>query len=575
MAKTRTNAEPICEVVIKYDLFDLPTAQHKAGLAGLLLQIGSMRDRKVAADCIPEILEQTPTTAIVRFTEKSVQGIFNDLYDASVEKVEVKSKWQGQEPIDTIEVEEIDPETKKPKKGKRFVYEVVQPRGHFLKQHLPEMDPKKDWHKLWRDMLWAIPRGNPNARIPFQQRSRNEPCKDGRTMWSELVKVEEKRQKNQFHMSEVAGSLWLGAQAVNAEAIPFEGRAEQNLLLYFWPLTTLIFVPQQIDSEGESEFVGYVLAIPEVADLENFQADYLELLHNLGGDIRGFRPAEAIIDLPAQGALAFLEHLARLAEQTVSKGQLHYSVSSIEFLHLVKIGNNIKSMAAGRVAPDSDLLRKYREIVGVKGKPPPYRNPLFRRGLLLALLNDQTWHEPMASLLAERPWPFFIRSERSPTHMPWFWQDAATQFAQLFQRHHESLKEYDEMTSDSKALQPETPLPLLIHRLVQAYINRRTEEKSGKKWEDFKDKKIKDEKTGKERIDIPADYREAREKLASGIFLEMRSRREQEFVDHFTGTFCSVKQYLPEEDFRIVAEALLTQPEKVKTLTLLALSANS
>ena len=53
------------------------------------------------------------------------------------------------------------------------------------------------------------------------------------------------------------------------------------------------------------------------------------------------------------------------------------------------------------------------------------------------------------------------------------------------------------------------------------------------------------------------------------------SRREQDFVDHFTATFCYVKQFLPEDDFRVVAEALLTKPEDVKTLTLLALSANS
>ena len=106
-------------------------------------------------------------------------------------------------------------------------------------------------------------------------------------------------------------------------------------------------------------------------------------------------------------------------------------------------------------------------------------------------------------------------------------------------------------------------------------MNRKTEDKSGLKWENFKDKRIKDERTGRERVDVPPAYREAREKVASGTFLEMRSRREQAFVDHFIATFCSVKQFLSEEDFQLVAEALLKQHENVKTLTLLALSANS
>ena len=59
-------------------------------------------------------------------------------------------------------------------------------------------------------------------------------------------------------------------------------------------------MPQQINNDGEREFVGYCLAIPEVADLELFCEDYPELLHNLSTEVKGFRPAEAVIDLPAQ-----------------------------------------------------------------------------------------------------------------------------------------------------------------------------------------------------------------------------------------------------------------------------------
>jgi CRISPR-associated protein Cmx8 len=99
---------------------------------------------------------------------------------------------------------------------------------------------------------------------------------------------------------------------------------------------------------------------------------------------------------------------------------------------------------------------------------------------------------------------------------------------------------------------------------------RKTEEKTGLEWD-----KIKEKKTPEGKIDVPKEWSQEKEKLASNIFLEMRSRREQAFVDHFTGTFCSVKQYLPEDDFQIVANELLTDSEKVKTLTLLALSANS
>ena len=46
---TKPKAANPAQVTITYDLFDLPTAQHKAGLAGLLLQIESMQSRKLSA----------------------------------------------------------------------------------------------------------------------------------------------------------------------------------------------------------------------------------------------------------------------------------------------------------------------------------------------------------------------------------------------------------------------------------------------------------------------------------------------------------------------------------------------
>src|SRR5262249_6379836 len=114
------------------------------------------------------------------------------------------------------------------------------------------------------------------------------------------------------------------------------------------------------------------------------------------------------------------------------------------------------------------------------------------------------------------------------------------------------------------------PLPLLIHRLIRNYVLRKTEEKSGITWE-----RIKDNKDNEGRTIIPPEFREARQKVASDAFLAIRSRREQDFVDYFTASICSVAQFLPEGDYQTVAKELLQHPENVKTLSLLALSANS
>jgi CRISPR-associated protein Cmx8 len=227
-------------------------------------------------------------------------------------------------------------------------------------------------------------------------------------------------------------------------------------------------------------------------------------------------------------------------------------------------------MASGRVVPNPALLEQYKCIVQY-GRSP-YRNPLFRSGLLRALLQQRPWYECLADMLQQRPWPFFIRCQKTPVGIPWFSADAANKFQELPQRHQGDAYMAEHATSGPP---PTPPLELLIFRLIQTYVNRKTEEKCGLNREDFKDRKIKDEKSGKERVDVPSEYRDAREKVASDAFLAMRSRREQDFVDFFTATVCSVGQFLKDDEYQLVANSLLHRPEDVKTLTLLALSANS
>jgi len=125
--------------------------------------------------------------------------------------------------------------------------------------------------------------------------------------------------------------------------------------------------------------------------------------------------------------------------------------------------------------------------------------------------------------------------------------------------------------SEAAEPEPQPPLSLVINRLIRNYLLRRAEEKSGVDLETFKaGGKIDWER-------IPPVFKDAKQKLGESTFLEFRSRRDQAFVDHFVATFCSVKQYLNDADYQIVAKALLDRDQRddVKTLTLLALSANS
>jgi CRISPR-associated protein Cmx8 len=113
-----------------------------------------------------------------------------------------------------------------------------------------------------------------------------------------------------------------------------------------------------------------------------------------------------------------------------------------------------------------------------------------------------------------------------------------------------------------------------IHDLITAYVVRKTEVKSGIRWDDIKDKWVTDA-AGRRRRDVPPRYQDARQKVCMDAFLRLRSCRSREdFVSYFTGTICSVPQYLPESEYGLVAEALLSEDrwEDVKALSMLALS---
>lgn len=588
MAKSNPTAiEPI---TVEYHLSELPTAQHKAGLAGLLLQIEYMRQRDEGSDnpsAIPRVVKRAATSATIEFTAETTQSLFDDVYETAIEpgdpERQPRKHKKTKQTIPWHSRAEMEIKDKKlgTKKLQGYVYLAFIPRLGALLQHIGD---KPKWMKLQRDMLWSIPFGNEQTRIPFEQRAgsvrRRVKGADGkvkvekentgkpisvaagREAWADLVTSQ---QTGWQHVANMPPGLTLGAQEENAEAIPFQGLAHQNLLLHFWPLATQVFVPAvlKIEREGgqlvaKTEFVGYVLAIPEVADLDWFLRRYPRMLGNLRPEVRGFRPAGAIIDLPAEAALSFL---AALGTDKAADADHRRSFGSIEYLHQVKIGNNIKTQAAGRVAFRDGLFEKYRSIAGEPGGRAPYGNPLFRRGLMMAILDERLtesqWYRPFGKLFTEWDARVFVNSDSPPKNLSWFWADARKKLKEVIQAMPAAPHPNGPPTDEDAFL------AATINRFIRTYLDERLKADADYDFAAFRKAKA-----------TPPVAAEARRKLAEKLFLEFRSRREQAFVDHFTATFFRVAQYMG-HDFERVAVALLRRTDDVKTLTLMALSANS
>ncbi len=124
------------------------------------------------------------------------------------------------------------------------------------------------------------------------------------------------------------------------------------------------------------------------------------------------------------------------------------------------------------------------------------------------------------------------------------------------------------MTTTETEKVPAFDLARRVRDMVTQYVYRRAELKSGIERKDITDWR-----------NVPERYASAQQGVCESAFLTMRACRSREdFVAFFTGTICSVPQFLPEQDYRGLAEALLSDDdrwEEVKALAMLTVSALS
>lgn len=200
MTRGKTASGPL---VLRYDLYSLPTAQHKAGLAGLILMVESMKARHLAP--LPKIRNRSPGGAEIEFTPDNLQAVFNDLFDASWVEVPSRSKWSGKTPK---RIEAKSSSDGKKGEDKRYIYDAVRPEGRFLQTYYPDGDGI--WVKLWRDMLWSTLRGRPTTRGVYKERADLKPSSESAKVWRLLAKATAARAKGRASWKALPVPCWSG-----------------------------------------------------------------------------------------------------------------------------------------------------------------------------------------------------------------------------------------------------------------------------------------------------------------------------------------------------------------------------
>lgn len=356
-------------VSMTYHLADLPSAQHKAGLSGMLLLIRNLDERRQFGQEIGELpaIEQINAGQVtLSITAAGLQTLFDDLYAA--EFVETK-------------------------KGKEF----PRPSGNYLRHWLDE--GHEIWTKQLADALTSVIYSKPTTWNPFKERAGGRPVPKAGDLYRQLAQAGDDEKANQ----KVKGQHFTGAGEENAERVGFATTPRLFLLLHFWILVSPLFAPRILKEERDTvtgeryldakiDPSAYLLAIPEPSDLAAFLDGMRDYWRQLSPAKAGFRPAEAIIDMPAEAGLEFLLLLGHdKANATVSI----LPVVAVELYALVKKGNNVNLASADRVQPNPEMLEEYRLHV-----KDGQAHPLFKRLAIGNLMAGQPWWNAAQSVLA-------------------------------------------------------------------------------------------------------------------------------------------------------------------------------
>ncbi|MBK8255724.1 MAG: type I-MYXAN CRISPR-associated protein Cmx8 [Polyangiaceae bacterium] len=547
-------------ITLSYDLGELPTAQHRAGLAGLAMILQWLDAQPDADRKGTYRLEGLSRRGLsFSFDGPGLQWLFDWLYASDEEEREEpqprKKKNKEIDPPLREFVKEEAGKDGKVRQKKVYVYPTVVPKGAMLLS----LDPTRQgnnglWIKLWRDFVWGILRGVPAQREPFEARAEKRVIRDGEDLHLALAQAPDASVP-------LPSTYYLGAQAKTAEGVLFQDRARWQLLLHFWPYVAQLYVPRVIDlKDGKTSFDGIAVAIPDVASLDDFAAELVAHLAHRSPDVLLYLPRGAVVDLPVEAAL---DTAARLRAQMGARAsRFEGLVTAYEVFHVRKDGNNVRMLQSSRVDP-TDLVDRYRSI------RESYSDPLFRRRQIVNLLEEQRQRRIPGLTEAPPEIPWYAGFERDAATAPhekaffgsrWFRRDARHAFMIATQA---SIGARTEQKVESRNREPSS-IDALVYRLVRDYVSRRV-----------KAKYDLDFSAAKENPSKQKQLNEAREKVARDAFLAVRSRTNADFAEYFAGTIGSVPHRLHEPDFVELARHLRDDELRadVRTLTLLALSA--
>ncbi|MBS1808596.1 MAG: type I-MYXAN CRISPR-associated protein Cmx8 [Acidobacteria bacterium] len=501
---------------LEYRLSDLPSAQHRAGLAGLVLLMQWLAQRtKTRGQC--KIVKLDQYSAVIQLDLAGLGILFDELFAAS---------WQPRK---------SDPQKK-----------IAMPKGTFLADCDPSGEEKL-WLALWQEVVLTILRNKSTNRIGFVTRAEGRKTNEAEKIWGNLFANS---------TEELSGTFLLGARAKNAEKVPFLSTMRHKFLLYFWPLVIEVYRVAGRDKDGRLKCSGYFIVIPDVSNLKLFCEVFPQMLLHRSTEKIGEKILKA--SLASVSMEASFETMSKIHEHTPLRStetSREPSLLGVEVFQVDRPGQDIAIQDFSRVTIKPMLFEEYAKVNATT------TNHLFRQQRLSNLIQGDPPLLGFLSLFCTAPVENTIGSYT-------FRQDSRAFFEQYIEENipmPSSKKNPDNDSQESGRKVPrKSPesIEQAVYKMVSTYLTKRLEMKENLIWKGIKHDANK-----------RAEYSEKKRAIARTTFYSVRSRSDDDFVEYFTKTLCSVSQQMSEKGFLRIAQTLFAEPEKIRTLTMVALAA--
>lgn len=548
-------------VTLEYRSRQLPSSQHRAGLAGLILKIQWLQQQsefKRSIDAVCKIVDLDAHKAILQFDLAGLTALLKSHYSASFEDRESKKiRTKGTQQFRTVQREIYNADTDATELTTFYIYQDLVPQGFLVQSFEPPNNNSQIWTKLWREATWTVLRPRDRQRLPFK-------AMVGGTDPPEIDKIWKLLRDRPDATVALSSTHMLGAQAKNNEGVQISDVARFQLLLNFWSYVAQIYLPIQVDIKDKVKLNGYAIAIPDVRNLATFCQHFPAILQQRNTKEQWGKPHRAIVRHPIESGLNFLELIHSYLFRDDPTFDLSDLLFGVDVFHLVRQKDEPQIVSIQRYLPNPEAIEEFTQ------QKDKLYDSLFRL---------QYWQ----NLIRVRPriygFEYLIQELPAKTiASKLFCQDFRTVF---YPQYHAMERDKDDesvaaIETDSgekiKSNQTkEASLESLLLRLLKTYTRHQLKDRFGLEWKQSWDNQkyeVLKQDAGYQ------NYKDKRQQIIRDLHSDFRRHRQSNsFLGYFATKFTGIYQYITTDEYLLLAEQIQTRPEQIQILCLLALPA--